>query len=132
MLNSLKGIKEINGKKVMTNEDRPLTECGSVDWEKFDKMRNEFPICVDHEKDMISFKVMTEPASEGGDLRNAQWYDLVATGLEMLKYFNTKENGKYSCRENAITITKIEEALMWQEKRTKDRLARGVEGKNEK
>jgi hypothetical protein len=28
-------------------------------------------------------------------------------------------------------ITKIEEALMWQEKRTKDRLARNVEGKNE-
>jgi len=32
------------------------------------------------------------------------------------------------CRENAIVITKLEESLMWLEKRTEDRKARGVEG----
>lgn len=32
------------------------------------------------------------------------------------------------CRENAIVITKLEESLMWLEKRTADRKARGVEG----
>lgn len=32
------------------------------------------------------------------------------------------------CRENAIVITKLEESLMWLEKRTADRNARGVEG----
>lgn len=37
--------------------------------------------------------------------------------------------GKFPCRENAIVITKLEESLMWLEKRTADRLARGVEGK---
>lgn len=38
-------------------------------------------------------------------------------------------NGKFPCRENAIVITKLEESLMWLEKRTQDRHARGVEGK---
>ena len=36
--------------------------------------------------------------------------------------------GKAACRENAIVITKLEEALMWLEKRTADRKARNVEG----
>lgn len=40
-------------------------------------------------------------------------------------------NSKFLCRENAITITKLEEALMWLEKRTRDRVEREVEGKNE-
>ena len=46
----------------------------------------------------------------------------------MLKYLNKD----YPCRENAITITKLEEALMWQDARTKDRDGRGVEGKYQK
>lgn len=36
--------------------------------------------------------------------------------------------GKFMCRENAIAITKLEEALMWLHKRTADREARAVEG----
>lgn len=36
---------------------------------------------------------------------------------------------KSPCRENAIVITKLEESLMWLEKRTADRKRRGVEGK---
>ena len=39
-------------------------------------------------------------------------------------------NKKFPCRENSIVITKLEESLMWLEKRTKDRIARGVEGQN--
>lgn len=35
---------------------------------------------------------------------------------------------KMPCRENAIVITKLEESLMWLNKRTADRKARGVEG----
>lgn len=37
---------------------------------------------------------------------------------------------KFPCRENAIAITHIETALLWLEKRTADRKARGVEGKH--
>lgn len=36
---------------------------------------------------------------------------------------------KFPCRENAIVIAKLEESLMWLNKRTADRLKRNVEGK---
>jgi len=45
--------------------------------------------------------------------------------IDRLQYLN----GKFPCRENAIVITKLEESLMWLDKRTSDRLARNVEGK---
>lgn len=40
--------------------------------------------------------------------------------------------GEFACRENAIALTKIQEAMMWLQKRTLDRLRRGVEGTNQK
>jgi len=39
-------------------------------------------------------------------------------------------NGKFPCRENALAITKVQEALHWLEARTRDRIARSVEGRN--
>lgn len=42
------------------------------------------------------------------------------------------QSGEYSCRENAIALTKIQEAMLWLKKRTSDRIARGVEGTREK
>lgn len=36
--------------------------------------------------------------------------------------------GGYSCRENAIALTHVQEAMMWLQKRTRDRVLRGVEG----
>lgn len=53
------------------------------------------------------------------------------TNEEVLKMLIDRMNylqSKFSCRENAIVITKLEEALMWLEKRTADRVERGVEG----
>lgn len=40
------------------------------------------------------------------------------------------QDSKFKCRENALAITKIEEALHWMDHRTKNREARGVEGKH--
>jgi len=37
-------------------------------------------------------------------------------------------NNEFPCRENAISITKLEEAIMWQERRTKNRIEQCVEG----
>lgn len=39
-------------------------------------------------------------------------------------------NGKFPCRQNSLAITKLEEAAMWLENRTKEREARGVEGQH--
>lgn len=38
------------------------------------------------------------------------------------------QRGPYACRENALALTKLEEAMMWLKHRTEQRLARGVEG----
>lgn len=51
--------------------------------------------------------------------------DLIAMVICRLEHFN---QSKFSCRENAMAITKLEEALLWLRKRTIDRETRGVEG----
>ena len=38
---------------------------------------------------------------------------------------------KFKCRENALAITKLEEAMHWLAHRTNDRTERGVEGTHE-
>ena len=57
------------------------------------------------------------------------------TNEEMLEVLINRMNSlqsKFPCRENAIVITKLEESLMWLNKRTADRQKRGVEGKQVK
>ena len=51
--------------------------------------------------------------------------DLIAMVIMRLEAFQETE---FKCRENALAITKLEEALLWLRKRTTDREARGVEG----
>jgi hypothetical protein len=51
--------------------------------------------------------------------------DLIAMVICRLEHFQKSE---FSCRENALAITKLEEALMWLRKRTVNRENRGVEG----
>ena len=51
--------------------------------------------------------------------------DLIAMVIDRLESF---QKGPFKCRENALAITKLEEALLWLRKRTMDREARGVEG----
>lgn len=41
-------------------------------------------------------------------------------------------NSKFPCRENAIAITKLQEAELWLMQRTIGREERGVEGKDER
>jgi hypothetical protein len=38
------------------------------------------------------------------------------------------QSGQFATRECAVALTKIQEAMMWLHKRTRDRAARGVEG----
>lgn len=42
------------------------------------------------------------------------------------------QSGNFPCRENALALTKLQEATMWLHKRTRRRMARGVEGTNTK
>jgi len=79
---------------------------------------DEHPYC--------SIKFQNGPIKNHG-VNGCQNEDLLAIVIDRLRGFQT---GKFSCRENAIALTKLEESLMWLNKRTRDRIKRGVEGKN--
>jgi len=66
------------------------------------------------------------PVNEDGNGVNGITNEaLLAVVLDRLRGFQT---GEYACRENALAITKIEEAMHWLHSRTRQREARGVEG----
>lgn len=77
-----------------------------------------------HPQQDLWFQLGTVPeAGHNGTTNEA----VIACLVHRLKFLN----GKFPCRENALAITKLQEALMWLEKRTADRVARNVEGKHE-
>ena len=51
--------------------------------------------------------------------------EVIKVLIDRISYLNLK----FPCRENSIAITKLDEALLWLGKRTRDRVERGVEGK---
>lgn len=50
---------------------------------------------------------------------------VIAAALQRIEFY---QSGEFKCRENALAITKLEEALHWLNHRTQAREARGVEG----
>lgn len=108
-LETLKGVKEINGVNIDETAD---TSTGTNCY-----------VGVNHETNTIGFKIQNGPIKENGK-NGCQVVDMIAVAKHMLEELNKK----FPCRENAVTITKLDEALMWQEKRTKDREKRNVEG----
>jgi len=74
---------------------------------------------------IVKFTVQSDPIKEVG-VNGIQAQDM----LEYVKCLFQSLNDEFVCRENALTITKLEEAIHWQEHRTKDRIKRNVEGKN--
>ena len=50
---------------------------------------------------------------------------LLAICIDRLRGF---QSGKFACRENALALTKLEEAQLWLHSRTKARMVRNVEG----
>jgi len=54
---------------------------------------------------------------------------LLAILIDRLRCFQA---GAFGCRENALALTKLEEAQHWLLQRTRSRMARGVEGTHEK
>lgn len=89
-------------------------------------------VSLEHSEDVkgvapiVSFTVQSDPIKEVG-VNGLQASDM----LHYVKCLFESLNEAFPCRENALTITKIEEAIHWQEARTKNRIKRGVEGKNE-
>lgn len=70
------------------------------------------------------------PLQETGGLPNGLSQEaLLAVVEDRLKYFQA---GPYACRENALALTHIQEAMHWLHHRTRERMQRGVEGTSAK
>ena len=55
----------------------------------------------------------------------------IEAARQRIAFYQSASNGRFACRENALAITKLEEALHWLNARTASREARGVEGTHE-
>lgn len=73
-------------------------------------------------REFISFQ--NGPIKEAG-VNGISQEALLAVVIDRLRCF---QKGEYACRDNAVALTKCEEALMWLQRRTRERMARGVEG----
>lgn len=93
------------------------------DFDSFIKIENEEDI--KGVAPIVKFAIQSDPISEVG-INGVQALDM----LQYTKCLFESLNEVFPCRENSLTITKIEEAIHWQEARTRDRLRRNVEGKN--
>jgi hypothetical protein len=50
---------------------------------------------------------------------------VIEAAIGRLRFY---QESKFACRQNAIALTKLEEALHWCQDRTAERIGRGVEG----
>ncbi len=69
--------------------------------------------------------VAGEPPTEIARQNGAFTDGVINAAIGRLEFY---QRSKFRCRENALAITKLEEANMWLNKRTADRESQGIEG----
>lgn len=120
-----------NGGKVFGHEVNGLNECLSITHDKpgaGNAAHNYSIDCVGGAPDSggmtFNIKFQDGPINEAG-VNGISNEALLAIVRHRLQGF---QSGPYSCRENALALTKIEEAMHWLHHRTRERASRGVEG----
>lgn len=112
-------MRHVQKALIKLQESNPTVEFNSfIQIENAEDVKGVAPI--------VKFTIQSDPIGEVG-INGVQAVDM----LEYTKCLFQSLNDAFPCRENALTITKIEEAIHWQHARTRDRLNRKVEGKNE-
>jgi hypothetical protein len=76
----------------------------------------------------IDIRFQNGPINEAG-ANGITGEALLAVVEDRLKSF---QSGPYACRENALALTHLQEAMHWLHHRTRERVARGVEGTHAK
>ncbi len=74
----------------------------------------------------LGFQIQEGPIKEVG-VNGCQIDSVIETAKKVIEGFASR----FPCRENTMAIQKLDEALMWMRERTRDRVERDVEGKNE-
>lgn len=131
-IKTLEGVKEIDGFSVVVmdklREQFPekFNESGGMDYKWFEKeIRPHNFVYVRNDVNSLAFTLQDGPIKEKG-INGCQVDTVVEAATLIIKGLNEK----FPCRENAIAITKLEEALMWLRLRKQNREKRGVEGEN--
>lgn len=129
-LETLRDITKIGGFDVVvmdelrTKHPEKFNDSGAMDYKWFEKdIRPHNHIYVRNDVNSIAFTIQKGPINVNG-VNGCQ----VNTIIEAAKIILEGLNKQFPCRENSLAITKLEEALMWLDKRRIDREARGVEG----
>ena len=131
-LETLKGVEEIGGFKVVIMDELrekfpdKFNESGAMDYKWFEKdIRPYSFVFVRNDVNSIAFTIQNGPVKENG-VNGCQ----VDTIIEASKTIIEGLNKNFPCRENSMVITKLDEALMWLNKRKQDRVKRDVEGQS--
>lgn len=131
-LETLRGIKKIDGFDVIVMDDlkeqypEKFNKSGAMISEWFEKeIRPKNFIYLRHDVGSISFKIQSDTVSKVG-IDGCQMTAMIVAARIIIE----KLNAKFPCPENEKTIEHLNYALSWQERRTKDREARNVEGYN--
>lgn len=132
-LDTLIGLKEINGFKIAVMDDLKKTnpelfpnDSMQMDYKVFEEeFRPKYPIQIRHDKNSISFTLQNGPVKEVG-VNGCQVLELICAAREII----SRLNDKYPCEENQKTVDALADAIHWQNERTKDREDRNVEGLN--
>lgn len=82
----------------------------------------------DRPENEVSIIFQCGPINEHG-VNGVTQEALLAIIIDRLQSF---QKGPFACRENALALTKLEEAKHWLFSRTLERMGRGVEGTHEK
>lgn len=120
-------MKELKHDLLTSKYTRVLHE--DEDKMKFNAPHRFFVTDVEDPKKMLADIHFQEgPIKENG-VNGVCNEDLIAMVICRLEHF---QNSPYSSSDNAMAITKLEEALLWLRKRTIGRESRGVEGTSTK
>lgn len=122
-LETLQGIAEVDGFPVLS--ERPRKENGDVDWALFDELRKTHPVYIDHDVNMISFRIQNGPVKESG-VNGCQVDTMIAVAQLIIAGLNRK----FPCHENHLAMGALSQAREWLHVRKERREARNVEGTN--
>jgi hypothetical protein len=114
---------KLNDNLIIERDERdPNAGNGSHEY-TFVRDDSSTPIAVGH------LQFQHGPRNEEGSTHGLTGASVIAA---LIDHYEGFQEGEFRCRENALIITKLEEALHWAQSRHLDRMRRGVLGKSEK
>ena len=123
-LDEINGFQIVHMDKLREKYPEKFNESGQIDYKWFEKdIRPNHFIYERSDVNSLTFTMQTGPIKEVG-INGCQ----VDTLIHAAKAIIEKLNDKLPCRENALVITKLDEAIQWLDHRTRDREKRDVEG----